>query len=171
MKIRRICIDAGHGGKDAGAVNKNYREKDAALQIALMLGEELLARGHEIMFTREEDEFVELEERCRISNLYECDIFVSIHLNSVANNPDAYGIETWCYRVPTKLAKAVQSELAKLTDKDRGVKTANYYVLKHTKAPAILVECGFISNEVECKKLFEPDYQHEIAVAIANGLG
>lgn len=165
----RFCIDAGHGGKDPGAVRGELQEKNAALAIALMLGRELISRGQEVVYTREEDEFVELKERCQFSNVYNCDYFVSIHLNS-ADNATAHGIETW-YGSNKKLAQNVQLALLGVTKRaDRGIKKGDFYVLKHTKAPAILIEVGFISNEEESKVLFDEEQQHVMAVAIATAL-
>lgn len=170
-KLRnRFCIDAGHGGKDAGAVNGDLLEKDAALCIALALGDELVARGQEVVFTRETDEFVELGERCRISNVYNCDKFISIHLNSVENNALAQGIETWYYRQGA-LARKVQEALMRAElGADRGIKKGDFYVLKHTKAPAVLIEVGFISNKAEAARLFSAEHQLAIAKTIATVL-
>lgn len=171
----KICIDAGHGGADPGAVNGKYHESDAALAIAKKVGAKLKAVGYGVKYTRSTDKKVTLDRRCDISNLYDADVFVSIHLNAAAN-PDASGIETWRYTnvgSRTKnLANNVQTELIAATGaKNRGVKTTtNFYVLKHTVASAVLVECGFISNDAECKKLFSSTYQNQIANAIAKGI-
>lgn len=116
-----------------------------------------------------------LADRCKISNNYGADAFVSIHLNA-ATNKDATGIETWRYEnvgAKTKsLAQNVQTELiAAVGAKDRGVKTTtSLYVLKHTTASAVLVECGFISNNAEAKLLFTDKYQEKLAAAVANGV-
>jgi N-acetylmuramoyl-L-alanine amidase len=170
-----ICIDAGHGGRDSGAVNGNRYEKDAALCIALELGLILLREGYEVIFTRAEDSYLTLSERCKISNSVEADAFISIHLNAAASKT-AKGIETWrftnCGATTKKIASAIQTKLvAETKAKNRGVKTTkDFYVLKNTKAPAVLVECGFISNDDECVNLFEVEYQRKIAKAIYMGL-
>lgn len=173
--IKKICIDAGHGGKDCGAVNgKNY-ESIASLSIALKLGALLEKKGYNVVYTRKKDEYLTLAERCNISNKANADAFISIHLNS-ATNKEATGIETWKYKgcgsTTSKLASSIQENLIKETNaKDRGVKvTSLFYVLKKTKAPAALVECGFISNDSECKKLFDANYQNKLATAICNGI-
>lgn len=168
-----ICLDAGHGGTDPGAVNGGKREKDITLNLALKVGA-LIGDKVNVIYSRNNDTFIPLGNRCKISNNNKCDYFVSIHVNS-AENKSAFGIETFTYTVPgdkaSKLAKNVQTNLIKATaSKDRGIKTANYYVLKHTIAPAILIEVGFISNEVECKKLCSDDYQYKLAKAIADGI-
>lgn len=172
---KTIVIDAGHGGRDPGAVNKNKYEKVAALAIAKKVGAKLKEKGCSVKYTRNCDKFVTLAERCKFSNDYIADAFISIHLNSAANK-EATGIETWRYtNVGTKtkeLAKEVQTQLIAATGaRDRGVKTSTtFYVLKHTKAPAILIEAGFISNDDEAKLLFASKYQDKIAQAIADGV-
>ena len=176
---KTIVIDAGHGGKypngDPGAVNGSKYEKTANLAIAKKVGAKLKAKGYNVKYTRTKDVYFSLEERCRMSNNWDADIFVSIHLNAAANK-DASGIETWRYsNVGTqtkKLADNVQTELiAALGWKNRGVKTTtNLYVLKHTKASACLIEAGFISNDAECKKLFNSTYQEKLANAIVKGI-
>jgi N-acetylmuramoyl-L-alanine amidase len=95
-RIDRIAIDAGHGGKDPGAVGAGrVREKDVVLPIALKLGQYLEERlGVEVIYTRSSDQFVELRERGRVANREEADLFISIHANSTANR-SAYGTETF----------------------------------------------------------------------------
>ena len=116
-----------------------------------------------------------LSDRCRISNEFGADAFVSIHLNA-ATNKDATGIETWRYEnvgsKTKKLAENVQTELIGVTGaKNRGVKTTTtLYVLKHMVASAVLLECGFISNNLEAKQLFTEKYQNKLASAIVNGV-
>ena len=117
---------------------------------------------------------VSLADRCTISNLADVDLFVSVHLNSATSTTPA-GIETWVYRSASttarKVADKVQKQLIEATGaKDRGVKESGFYVLKNTKAPAILIETGFISNSTECKKLFTTDYQRTMAKAIYKGI-
>lgn len=174
-----ICIDAGHQGSkagfDPGAVNGTKKEAVAALQIAKKVGAKLKEKGVNVKYTRTSDKKLTLAERCRISNECGADVFVSIHLNA-AENKAAHGIETWRYEnvgTETKsLADNVQTELIAATGwRNRGVKTTTtLYVLKHTKAPAVLIECGFISNNDESKKLFSEKYQNKIASAIADGV-
>lgn len=93
----KIFIDAGHGGKDSGATNGNYFEKDIALKIALKLNEMLELKGFKTQLSRTTDVFVELNERAKKANQFNADIFVSIHLNS-ATNSSANGIETLVYK-------------------------------------------------------------------------
>ena len=180
-KTIRVCIDPGHNysaktGGDPGAVNGTHYEAVANLAIAKKVKKLLEAKGYKVKMTRTGgDKNLTLAERCRISNSFDADIFVSIHLNS-ATSKTANGIETLRYpkvgQRTKELAANVQTELvAALGWRDRGVKErADLYVLKHTVASAVLVECGFISNKEECKKLFNAAWQDKIAAAIAKGV-
>ena len=171
----KVCIDAGHGGQDPGAVNGSKHEAVAALAIAKKVGALLKGKGHQVKFTRTKDKFLSLQERCDISNDFDANVFVSIHLNAAANK-DATGIETWRHKnvsAKTKrLADSVQTELIRaLGWRNRGVKeTTSLYVLKHTKASAVLVECGFLSNNEESRLIFIERYQDKLAQAIADGV-
>ena len=171
----RVCIDAGHGGTDPGAVNGALHEADAALAIAKKVGGLLKARGVSVKYTRTADKAVSLAERCKISNAFGADAFISIHMNS-AENRSASGIEIWRYtNVGTrtkKLAENVQTELIGATGaKNRGVKTtSSLYVLKHTTASAVLIEAGFLSNSKDAKLLFSESYQEKLASAIVSGI-
>lgn len=176
---KRIMVDPGHGGYkqqggDPGAVNGGLYEAAATLAIGKMLREELDALGFDVIMTRDVDKSVSLSERCKLSNDAEVDLFVSIHCNSAAT-AEAHGIETFhattCSATAKEAAARVQARMVDATGaRDRGVKSAAYYVLKHTKAPAILVETGFISSETEKKKLFKSSYQRALAEAIAAGI-
>lgn len=170
-----VVIDSGHGGRDPGATNGKRYEKTAALAIAKKVGSRLKDKGFEVRYTRTKDVYYSLSERCRMSNNWDADAYVSIHLNAAVNK-DAKGIETWRYENVGKqtkvLADNVQAELVGVTGaRNRGVKTTtSLYVLKHTKASAILVECGFITNKEECEKLFTDEYQNKVAYAICKGV-
>ncbi len=171
----RVVIDAGHGGHDPGAVNGSKHESVATLAIARKVGAKLKAKGVSVKFTRTKDKSLTLQERCNISNEFGADVFVSIHLNAAANK-EATGIETWRHRnvgAKTKrLANTVQTELVRVLGwKNRGVKeTTSLFVLQKTKASAVLVECGFISNNEEARLLFIERYQEKLAQAIADGV-
>lgn len=170
-----ICIDAGHGGADPGAVNGKYQEKNATLGIALKIGDKLKQKGHNVVYTRSTDKVLGLQARCDVSNVAKADAFISIHCNS-AENKSASGIETFKYPgvggVTKKLAENVQNALVSNfpEEKNRGVKEAKYYVLKNTKAPAILVEVGFISHDETAEKLFRFSYQDKLARVIVEGI-
>ena len=171
--MSKFVLDAGHGGKDAGAVNGALLEKDAALRLVKLLGAELESMGHEVVYTRSDDTFVELHQRCVLSNAAAPAAFVSIHLNS-SENKHAYGAETWYCEGSSKgleLATKIQSNIIAATGaRDRGIKAGSFYVLKHSQAPAVLIEVGFISNDLEGPKLFTSEYQSKLVTAIANAL-
>ena len=173
----KICLDAGHSqakdtGGDPGAVNGNYWESVAALDIVKKLANMFGNAGVQVFMTRVGGKpNLSLKERCRIANDNNVDCFISIHLNS-ADNKSASGIETLrypnCGYVTKKLAADIQEKLVEAMKwKDRGIKErGNLYVLKHTNMPAVLCEVGFISNDEQCKELFEDNNQFKIAQAI-----
>lgn len=170
----KIFIDAGHGGKDPGAVNGDIYEKDIALQIALKLNNLLKNNGFETAMSRAKDIFIPLIDRAKQANNFGADFFVSIHLNS-AGNSIANGIETLVYEnkgADNKFATNIQNELIKITGaNNRGVKEQKkLVVLNSTKMPAVLVEVGFVSNFTERTLLLFNSYQKEIAQAITNGI-
>lgn len=172
--MTRIVVDAGHGGGDAGAVNGSRYEKDATLIMAMKVTNRLRNAGFEVTMTRNDDRALTLQRRCDVSNRHKADAFISIHCNS-ATNKEAHGIETWRYSkvgATTKaLAANIQAAMIEGTGaKDRGVKENAFYVLKNTKAPAVLLEIGFISNADEVQKIFSTDYQNTLADAILSGV-
>lgn len=171
----RICVDPGHGGAQPGAVNGRFKEKVATLAISLKLRDKLEENGFKVIMTRDTDIDVSLKSRCKIANGAGANAFISIHLNS-CHSDEPHGAETWKWHITRAfsktLADAVQADLiAAIGAKNRGVKESDiYYVLKHTKASALVVECGFISNAEECHKLFSDSYQDKIADGICRGI-
>jgi len=171
----KIMIDAGHGGKDPGAIGPTgLREKDVNLPVATKIAELLKAAGVLVRMTRSSDDYVELKDRAAAANNWGADYFVSIHCNSFTS-PTAHGTETYCYKFGGKgeaLAKAIQNELIAVTNRtSRGVKEGNFYVLRETKMPAVLTEMAFISNPEEEKLLASTEFQDKCALAIAKGIG
>lgn len=177
----KIVIDPGHGGYDPGAIGPNgLREADVSLQVALRLASILEQAGASIKLTRDSDIAPggsndvnrDLQARCEIANSWPADYYVSIHCNS-AGSPAA-GIETYCYKyggMGEKLARAIQAELVAATGRnDRGVKEANFYVLRRTNMPAVLVELAFISNPEEERLLGQAGYQQRCALAISRAI-
>jgi N-acetylmuramoyl-L-alanine amidase len=176
----RVCLDPGHGGYDPGAIGPTkLKEKDISLAVALETGNFLQSAGCEVVFTRIDDQVSWFEDanqdlftRCKIANLSSVDLFVSIHCNS-ASNPDAHGTETYSYAASdtgqgAEAAQLIQTELVNaLGLPNRGTKTANFYVLRETKAPAVLTELAFISNPQEEQLLNQKDFQVKAAKAIA----
>lgn len=171
----KICVDPGHGGSQPGAVNGRFQEKAATLAISLKLRDKLKENGFSVIMTRDTDIDVSLKSRCKISNDSGANAFISIHLNS-CHSDEPHGTETWKWHITRAfsktLADAVQTDLiAAIGAKNRGVRESDiYYVLKHTKASALVVECGFISNAEECHKLFSESYQDKIADGICRGI-
>ncbi len=167
-----ICLDAGHGGKDPGAVSGQIREADIALSVIKLLAEKCERQGFSVLLTRSSDVFVELIDRCKIANKANSDIFVSVHCNS-ATNSIANGTEVY-YAYGTKsqlLAYSVYNKMISAVPlTDRGVKTQNYTVIKDTNMPAILCELAFISNRNDLLVLADPDSQEKWAEAICKGI-
>jgi len=169
----KIVLDPGHGGRDPGAVGPGgTKEKNVNLAVVKLLAKELSYFAR-VLFAREHDEYRELWERSSLANTLDADLFISIHCNS-ATNREARGTETYVYRFggkAEKLARRVQDNLVRaLKTRDRGVKEANYHVLRETKMPAILVELAFISHHEEEKCLALPEFQKAAARAIAQGV-
>ncbi len=184
LKVRRVVVDAGHGGHDTGAIGRGgTREKDVALAIALRLREVLGRAGLEVILTREDDTFVPLEERARRANEAKGDLFISIHCNSSPGRR-LRGVETYSLNTASKanteesirLAGHVHSSLVghlrhRHRDiQDLGTKQALFYVLLGVKMPAILVETSFLSNPEEERRLSSKSYQSDAAEAIATGI-
>ena len=181
-----IAVDAGHGSPDVGAVGPNGTlEKDNTLAIANMLAIALRAGGATVVMTRTSDNAptstnfdtgTDLMNRVATANNAKADLFVSIH-NDSFDNTSASGTTTYYNSsnakavLSSQLAADVQYELIKaLGTTNRGVKDANFYVIKYTTMPAILVEAGFISNEVEEQKLSTSTFRQSIANAIMKGM-
>ena len=167
-----VVIDAGHGGAARGAWSRwGGAEKDATLSVAQRLEPKLRAAGFKTVMTRTRDVDVELNQRARISNRQSNAVFVSIHFNhSPARR--IKGTETYYKSRPSVgLARHIQSAVCALPgNSSRGVKTANFRVLRLNQYPAVLVECGFLSNPREGACCRRPDHQERLADAIARGI-
>lgn len=171
-----VVIDPGHGGKDPGAMgrgNSVYPEKTLTLSIATQVGQYLRNRGVNVIYTRSDDQFIELDERANISNRCNAYLFVAIHIDS-SNNRRATGATVYMSRSPGSRSRHAASCIAAAFRSSgiecRGVKQANYRVLAANDRPCVLVECGFISNYSEAQRLCNYSYQAQIAAAIANGI-
>lgn len=184
LRGTKIMVDPGHGGSDPGARGPaGGKEADVNLQVSLKLRDKLEALGAEVRMTRDTDRNVaypgasqreELEARVKLANEWPAQVFVSVHSNS-ATNPEAHGTETYHSRNASanskRLAANVHEEMVAATGfRDRGVKSANFHVIKNTTMPAILVETGFMSNAVEEKHLADPAMHEKMAQAITNGV-
>lgn len=187
---RLIIIDPGHGGEDSGAVGTSgVLEKDLNLEVALTVGAMLLEKGYTVIYTRTDDRLLygeagniagmkkiyDLKNRCQVAADYPDAVFVSIHMNSFGeskysglqvyyspNNPDSQ-----------TLAGIIQDEVTgtlQPTNKRKIKLGTDLYVMENTENPSVLIECGFISNPEECKKLSEKEYQKELSFAITCGI-
>lgn len=174
-----LCLDAGHGGDDPGAVYEQRQEKDDNLAVILAVRDVLEAEGHEnleVILTREDDTALELEERVAFANQNNATLFVSVHRNSGGGQ----GVETWASaagnRPEMRLAGYIQDNLKEAgISKDRGVKkgtatnpNASYYVVGNTQMPACLIELGFMDSELDNQYLDE--HLEAYAQAIADGI-
>ena len=171
-KVSRVIVDAGHGGRDSGAARGSTHEKDLALKVALKVEKLLKNRGMPVTMTRRSDKFVSLNGRAEIANRYKSAIFVSIHFNASRSNR-LTGVETYYYGGEgQKLAAHVHLRmLSALSPRDgKTRKRQDLAVLNKTKCPAILVECGYISNYSERVKCRTSSYQEKCAKAIVDGI-
>lgn len=166
-----VVIDAGHGGSDYGAIRENVNEKDLTLQLAQKLKDYLQKYGVRVVMTREKDETLSLQKRSDISNEINPNAFISVHINSFTRS-DVKGLETYWYQPQSKaLGQIVHNYLTLSIDSpDRGLQTARFYVINHTKAPSILVEVGYISNPDEREEMQTSKRQKKTVKAIGDGI-
>jgi len=166
-----VVIDPGHGGRDKGAYWGGVRESHLNMIVANKLAYELKSRGIKTVMTRRSDRTTSYSSRTNLANRYPGAIFVSIHFNA-STNTSVKGIETfYLSKEGKKMATQIQGKLSSsLKSRNRGVKSANFKVLRSTNAPAILVECGFISNSSERMRCSTRWYQSTAARVIAEGL-
>lgn len=198
-KIKHICIDAGHGGKDIGESNGREYEKKYTLLLALELGAQLRKAGYTVSFTRSTDVYIELPNRPDIARRRNADLFVSLHFNSSGlGGPGVTGAETYCM-TPARasstnargegasdrnyegnvhnsrnmvLAYEIQKAIVRdLKSEDRGVKRARYQVLREAPMPAVLIEGGFMSNPGEARNIYSAAWRTKLAASIASGIG
>ena len=175
-------IDAGHGGRDVGCEGRLTQEKDITLAVAKEVGRLIRKNisGVRVVYTREKDKYLTLQERCDVANAKGAALFISIHVNS-AENQFARGTESFfATNVPLRGTQAGKSELLALLlqrqylshgrEISRGVKQRELYVCEHTNMPSVLTEVGFISNLNEEAYLNSKDGQAELADAIYKAL-
>jgi N-acetylmuramoyl-L-alanine amidase len=170
--FKTVVVDAGHGGKDNGAYRKfGGAEKIATLDVAKRLARKLHESDVKVVMTRSSDVFVPLDERVEIENAQKNSIFVSIHFND-SRRRAVHGFETY-YHSPmsVELAQAIQAKLITISRfSNRGVHRANFRVLRLAKYPAVLVECGFLSNRREGGEARDSDYREALADKIAEAI-
>ncbi len=170
----KVFLDAGHGGSDPGAIGFGFHEKTANLDIALRVKSKLESSGFDVVMTRSNDSNRSLDEIVNMANGSSADLFVSIH-NNASISPYSHGTETyWCANGvagSNQLASLIQSNVVSQTGRaNRGVKTANFRVIKNTTMPAALVECAFISNQTENDLLKSEAFREKCAVGIFNAI-
>ena len=178
-----VCVDPGHGGYDGGAYGvSGTPEKDINLAVAQALSEALERRGAQVILTRTTDtaladagqERKRRDLQARVDAATDADIFLSIHMNeyraAAESGPQVF------YRKGQADSRLLagflqQSMNAALSPtRPRSAHTGEYYLLEHLAIPAVLVECGFLSNPAEEQKLLDADYQRRVAESIAEGV-
>lgn len=197
-KVRVICLDAGHGGRDPGNQAAGRREKDLTLQLVAEVRSRLQKAGFTVVLSRSSDRFIELSERAAVARKRGADLFVSLHFNgtggdrSAAQGSEVYaltpagaastnargegaGSRTYAgNRNNSKnllLAYQMQRSLLRtLGSEDRGVRRARFEVLREATMPAVLIEAGFLSHPVEGRKIFTADYRQRMAQAVVDGI-
>jgi N-acetylmuramoyl-L-alanine amidase len=190
-----VVLDPGHGGRDEGAQGNGLVEKNLALDVALRMEQILKPYNFPVVLTRRDDTYPTLEERVAMANRIDNAIYVSIHFNhakdrvstgvetfyapekipadnswtwtGIFNKPDAPPLDTG-----ETLAGFVQASLVMRTNAvNRGIKNnQELYVVRHTRCPAVLVECGFINNPLEAQLISNGEYRQRLASAIAEGI-
>src|SRR5438270_3736681 len=167
-----VVVDAGHGGKDNGAYRKfGGAEKIATLDVAKRLDRKLRESQLRTVMTRTSDVFVSLDERVAIENRQKNAIFVSIHFND-SRRRGIHGFETYYHSANSAdLASRIQSKLMTIPHSaNRRVHTANFRVLRLAAYPAVLVECGFLSNRLEGGEARDSEYRTALADRIAEAI-
>jgi N-acetylmuramoyl-L-alanine amidase len=175
-----IVLDPGHGGIYPGAIANNVREADINLAVALKAREKLVMSGARVIMTRTGDNNLtpvgstltsDLKARVDVAKTSGADIFISLHANS---SPDASITGVTSYYPtgrPFDLALALQTSSVKKTGAiDKGIRSANFYVLIHNDMPAVLIEMGFLTNPTEADHLIDGTYQDRLADGICKGV-
>jgi len=167
-----VVIDPGHGGFDRGGIpGQRVPEKMMALDVSLRLKPLLEKAGYRVVMTRNTDVFVPLGTRVAIANSYPNAIFVCIHFNS-ATRAGANGIETYFYSAESApLAGSIHSAMVGgAPSENRGVRRRGYFVLRKTTVPAVLLECGFLTNPTESQYAQTDAYRQKLAQEITRGI-
>ena len=173
--MKTIVIDPGHGGNDNGAVWGHAEEDDINLGVSFLLRCELGKYGIEVLMTRETDEAVPLYVRTDYANRMQADLFVSIHCDAF-HNTTASGMSVHVHPECSFATLDTAGMIKRMMDarfpdhRNRGVRKSDFHVLRHTKMPAVLVECEFLSHPETRKFLREPENQLGLARAISRGI-
>lgn len=167
-----IVLDAGHGGKDPGALSINHTyEKDLTLQTTNAIASELRNAGANVTLTRTGDYYISLSQRVGISNADQADAFISVHYNSFPTQ-NINGFSTHYYDGSTySLAQSVQKNLGQqLPLNSRGSKQDDYHVLRNNKHPSLLLELGFLTNFHDVNTIQSSGFQSKVGLGVKNGL-
>ena len=176
-----IVIDVGHGGKDSGTSYQNILEKDLNLEIAFKLRDELIKNGADVIMTREGDYDLsspdasrrkksDFDNRIKLINDSKADLYLSIHINYLEDS--SYSGAQIFYEGDNnkQLATFLQEQLNTISYPRSFKPMPNIYMYQYLKIPGVLVECGFISNANERKRLQDSNYQKQLALALTNGI-
>lgn len=178
-----VVLDAGHGGKDDGASAHGMKEKNLNYQIIYTLMKDYFsgnAPDIKVYWTRKTDTFITLSDRAAFAKKVGADVFISLHMN-MAYNKSANGTEVYYSKsnnsagfdglTSKKLASILKNRLVDDLDmRDRGVKSARFYVIKHNTVPAVLIELGFLSGNKDYKKLKKESFRKKAAKSIYAGI-
>ena len=188
-----VFLDPGHGGRDPGAVYNGLREKDLNMSIYRKLRSELEKLGYTVLTSRDSDVYVDyVTERSEMVNKTDADVFISIHFNATGvPGANRSGVETYIYEpdedIKPRINKVAHDDPTRLSESkrladnihnsvvsvaganDRGVRGANYAVLRETVKPAVLLELGYIDRP-EYKKISDDNYQNKLVEGIVTGL-
>ena len=168
-----VVVDPGHGGPDPGAVGiGGLQEKGITLDISRQVAARLAQQGVQVIMTREDDRDLDLEPRVVLAERANASLFVSIHANAISlSRPDVNGLETYYYSSGERLARTIHNSVLQGTGvRDRGVRSARFYVLRRTSMPSVLVEVGFVTGAEDAARLSTSSYRTQMADAIARGV-
>jgi N-acetylmuramoyl-L-alanine amidase len=167
-----VVVDAGHGGKDPGTMVGSTDEKHINLQVAKKVAALLTQRGITVVMTRQDDHFVELEDRADVANRRGADLFVSIHCDSSPDR-EMRGFTIYVARDASReayqAARSISTSMKAASD-TRGIREADYKVLVLTRCPAVLVELGYLSNSADARRLQDAAFQTRLAQAVTDGI-
>jgi N-acetylmuramoyl-L-alanine amidase len=189
-----VVIDPGHGGLDEGASSHGLKEKDLTLDLSRKLAVELAKQGLKAALTRDADVYMALSDRVALANAAKHAIFLSLHCN-FSSDPNAKGIEVYrCIaksagaqtlvviangEAPDESLEQIEEEYARILDDsvarilhadNRGEKRENFFVVRNIFYPALLVECGFLTNAEDAKRLSSEGYRQQFAQSLATGI-
>jgi N-acetylmuramoyl-L-alanine amidase len=168
-----VVIDPGHGGRDPGAIGiGGLQEKQINTTISNRVQQQLQAAGITVLMTRSSDVYVDLDARAQMANRAGANLFVSIHANAISmSRPEVNGLETYYFSSGERLARSIHSAvLRNVNMRDRGVRQARFYVLRHTTMPSVLVETGFVTGAEDAARFRDPAAVNRIADGIARGI-